>query len=141
MIPLQLVIDTNILVSAALKDKKPEQVVLWVASECEWIISDDILAEYQDVLQRKRLKINQQKRERFLNIVQDLTIRVEVDIAVDFPRDRKDAKFLACALSTQADYLITGDADYSEAPSLINTRIISVVEFIDLFQITKEGEE
>ncbi|NER08389.1 MAG: putative toxin-antitoxin system toxin component, PIN family [Okeania sp. SIO3C4] len=137
---MKVIIDTNILVSAALKDKKPEQVVLWVASECEWIVSAEILAEYQDVLQRKRLKINQQKRERLLNLVQILTIRVEVDIAVDFPRDRKDAKFLACALSAQANYLITGDADYSEAQSLINTRIISVVEFIDLFQITKEGE-
>ncbi|MDY7008277.1 MAG: putative toxin-antitoxin system toxin component, PIN family [Cyanobacteriota bacterium] len=137
---MKVIVDTNILVSAALKDKKPEQVVLWVASECEWIVCAEILAEYQDVLQRKRLKINQQKRERLLNLVQVLTIRVEVDIAVDFPRDRKDAKFLACALSAQADYLITGDADYSEAQSLINTRIISVVEFMDLFQITKEGE-
>ncbi|NEP91257.1 MAG: putative toxin-antitoxin system toxin component, PIN family [Okeania sp. SIO2C2] len=134
---MKVIIDTNILVSAALKNKNPERVVLWVASECEWLVSVDILAEYQEVLQRQRLKINLERRERLLNLVQVLTLRVKVDVAVDFPRDRKDAKFLACALSAQADYLITGDADYSEAQSLINTKIVSVAEFINLFQINK----
>ncbi|NET26330.1 putative toxin-antitoxin system toxin component, PIN family [Okeania sp. SIO1I7] len=134
---MKVIIDTNILVSAALKDKNPERVVLWVASECEWVTSAEILVEYQEVLQRQRLKISQLKRKHFLNLVETLTVKVEVDVVVDFPRDRKDAKFLACALSAQADYLITGDADYSEAQSLIETKIISVAEFIDLFDITK----
>ena len=112
---MKVIIDTNILVSAALKDRNPEQVVLWVASKCEWITSAEILAEYQEVLQRQKLKISQAKRKQFLSLVEALTVSFEVDVVVDFPRDRKDAKFLACAL----DYLITGDADYSEAQSLI----------------------
>lgn len=29
---------------------------------------------------------------------------------VDFPRDQKDAKFLACALTTNAEFFITGDS-------------------------------
>ncbi|MGF1493627.1 MAG: putative toxin-antitoxin system toxin component, PIN family [Microcoleaceae cyanobacterium] len=88
---MKIIIDTNILVSAALKDKNPERVVLWVASECEWIISEEILEEYQEVLQRKRLKIDQTVREQFLNVVQTLATTVEVNITIDFPRDRKDA--------------------------------------------------
>ena len=134
---MRVIIDTNILVSAALKDRNPELVIQWVASECQWVTSTEILAEYQEILQRQRLKISQARREEFLTLVGPFTVRFEVDVVVNFPRDRKDAKFIACALSAQADYLITGDADYSEAESLIETKIISVAEFINLFDITK----
>ena len=54
---------------------------------------------------------------------------VEVTNVVDFPRDRKDAKFLACALATDADFLLTGDKDFEEAKNLGKTRIISVSLF------------
>jgi putative NIF3 family GTP cyclohydrolase 1 type 2 len=42
-----------------------------------------------------------------------------------FKRDRKDAKFLSCAIAAKADLLITGDKDFSEAQTLIETKIIS----------------
>lgn len=53
---------------------------------------------------------------------------------IDFPRDRKDAKFLACALAAEADFLITGDSDFKEAQTLVNTTIISVSLFNKLVQ-------
>jgi putative PIN family toxin of toxin-antitoxin system len=36
-------------------------------------------------------------------------------IKVSFPRDRKDAKFLECALACEADVFVTGDKDFSDA--------------------------
>ena len=50
---------------------------------------------------------------------------------MDFPRDRKDAKFLACALADKADFLITGDRDFTEVETLGNTEIVSVSCFVD----------
>ena len=48
----------------------------------------------------------------------------------DFPRDRKDAPFLACAGGHAADYLITGYTDFTEARQLVpNVKIVSVREF------------
>jgi uncharacterized protein len=44
-------------------------------------------------------------------------------------RDPKDAIFLAAALASNADYLITGDRDLLEASTSIATRIVSVVDF------------
>jgi len=41
----------------------------------------------------------------------------------------KDAKFLACAIESQADILITGDSDFGEAVNLIETQIMSVTQF------------
>jgi uncharacterized protein len=55
-----------------------------------------------------------------------LTAVIESVVEIDFPRDRKDAKFLASAASADADYLITGDKDFAEAQKMMNTTIISV---------------
>ncbi len=133
---MKVIIDTNILVSAALKDRQPEDVVLEVAcnQDYQWIVSTEIFSEYEEVLNRRRLNINVERRERFLSLVKNLTILIEVDVSLDFPRDRKDAKFLACAVASQADYLITGDKDFSEAQKLINSQIVSVSKFVELIE-------
>jgi len=52
-----------------------------------------------------------------------------VDVLVSFPRDLKDAKFLACALAADADYFITGDLDFAEAGKVGRTKIVSVSQF------------
>jgi len=48
---------------------------------------------------------------------------------VDFARDRKDAAFLICAESGSADYLMTGDRDFEDAPTLSRTAIVSARQF------------
>jgi putative PIN family toxin of toxin-antitoxin system len=121
-------------VSAALKNRQPEQVVLLVASHCQWLVSTEILQEYEQVLSCKKLNIARDKRDRFIRLIKQLTNLVEANSVVDFPRDRKDAKFLACAMAAKADFLITGDRDFSEAQQLTETKIISVREFLELFQ-------
>ena len=44
----------------------------------------------------------------------------------------KDAKFLACALAAEADFLITGDSDFNEASKLNETKLVSVSQFHEL---------
>lgn len=132
---MKVIIDTNILVSGALKDRTPEEVILFIAfnEAWEWIVSRDILQEYEGVLNRKRLNISPERRSRFLYLVQELTTLFEVDIEVEFPRDRKDAKFLACAVVAKADFLITGDKDFEEAQQLVESQIVTVKQFQSLF--------
>jgi putative PIN family toxin of toxin-antitoxin system len=57
-------------------------------------------------------------------------------IAIEFPRDPKDALFLSAALATAADYLITGDNDLLFAKVSMQTRTISVNAFAAEFQIS-----
>ncbi|WP_425526009.1 putative toxin-antitoxin system toxin component, PIN family [Halotia branconii] len=52
---------------------------------------------------------------------------IDVNVDIDFPRDRKDAKFLACAMAGDADFLITGDSDFNQAQNLVNITIIFVI--------------
>jgi putative PIN family toxin of toxin-antitoxin system len=131
---MRVVIDTNILVSAAIAGRKPASVITWVINQpdYEWVVSEEILAEYQEVLSRRKLKLTDVQKERWLNLIQGSTTLIDVSIEIDFPRDQKDAKFIACALSANADFLITGDRDFTEVQSLENTLIISVSMFAEL---------
>lgn len=131
---MRVVIDTNVLVSAAISDRNPEAVILFVVAnpEFEWVVSAEILSEYKEVLSRGRLRLTQEQKERWYKLLDEVTILIEVNIDIDFPRDQKDAKFLACAIAAEADFLITGDRDFSEVQTLGNTTIISVSSFKQL---------
>jgi putative PIN family toxin of toxin-antitoxin system len=128
---MKVIIDTNVVVSAALRDRDPERVILFVVEQpgFQWIVSEPILEEYKEVLARERFALPRDLLQRWHKMFEALTTTVEVDVEVDFPRDMEDAKFLECALASDAEYLITGDKDFSDAQKMISTTIISVSLF------------
>ena len=128
---IKVVVDTGINVSAAFRDRTPEEVILFIArqEDFEWIVSPAILEEYNEVLARKKFNLTPETLKKWREIFEQCTTKIEVDIEIDFPRDQKDAKFLECALAAEADYLITGDKDFEEAQKLVKTTIISVSQF------------
>lgn len=128
---MRVVIDTNILVSAALKDKDPEEVILYVITQpdIEWAVSPDILLEYKNVLKRDKFHLPEDVLQSWSNLIDSLTTVVNTDILIDFPRDRKDAMFIACALASGADYFVTGDRDFDQPVKVIDTAILSVKQF------------
>jgi uncharacterized protein len=130
---MRIVVDTNILVSAILRGRMPKIAIQSIVDrpDWKWLVSLEILAEYKDVLLRPKFKLSQEAIEEWWEIFDRVTQLIEVEVEVDFPRDRKDAKFLACALAGNADFLITGDRDFSEVETLGNTQIVSVSDFLD----------
>lgn len=128
---MKVVVDTNVLVSAILKDKVPETILLFIAShpEIEWIVSRQILEEYKEVLNREKFGLPDNIKDAWFNLINKLTTVVYAGDAINFPRDQKDAKFLSCAIAANADYFITGDKDFIQARKLFKTVIISVSQF------------
>ncbi|MBI5442191.1 MAG: putative toxin-antitoxin system toxin component, PIN family [Deltaproteobacteria bacterium] len=128
---MKVAIDTNVLVSAALRDKAPERVTLFVVEhpDFDWVVSREILEEYRDVLARPKFGLPADLLQRWYSLLDRVAVVVDVAVSVDFPRDRKDAKFLACAVSAAADYFITGDRDFEHAQKLMKTTILSVALF------------
>ena len=131
---MRVVIDTNVVVSAALKDRVPEELILFVIgnNEFEWVASAEIVEEYLSVLKRKKFSLPRPIIQRWANAFKQYVALVTVEEKFNFPRDQKDAKFLECALSAQVDYLISGDKDFEGAYKLGKTIIISVSEFKQL---------
>jgi len=128
---IKVIVDTGITVSAAFRDRTPEEVILFVVEQEDfvWIVSSAILEEYTEVLARKKFNLPPEVLQKWREVFEQCTTTVEVDIEIDFPRDQKDARFLECALAAEADYLITGDKDFEEAQKLVKTTIISVSQF------------
>jgi putative PIN family toxin of toxin-antitoxin system len=135
---MNVLIDTNVLLSAALRDRLPERVVLYVAGrdEFRWLVTPEILAEYVEVLRRPRFGLEAQTLERWTELLAMRTVNVGSPPRLpDFPRDPKDAPFLAAALAGHADFLITGDKDLRDANDIVATRIVTVAGFSSEFGI------
>jgi putative PIN family toxin of toxin-antitoxin system len=128
---MKIVIDTNVLVSAILKDRDPEAIIMFIVSndDMEWVVSPEIMTEYREVLSRPKFSLPDDIRQSWFVMLENLTVSSDVVLDIDFPRDRTDAKFLACAITAGADYFITGDRDFSEAQRLLSTTILTVTQF------------
>jgi putative PIN family toxin of toxin-antitoxin system len=128
---MKVVIDTNVLVSAVLKGRVPREVIQFIFDnpDWQWIASEEIVMEYKEVLSRRKFKLTDEVICEWFEIIDTFITRIDVNLEVDFPRDRKDEKFLACAMAAEADFLITGDSDFNQAQTLVNTTIISVSLF------------
>lgn len=128
---MKVIIDTNVLVSAVLRGREPRAVIQFIIDnlEFEWIVSTEILAEYKEVLNRKKFKLTDEVKVEWFEIIDTFPTIIDVNVEIDFPRDKKDAKFLTCAMAADADFLITGDLDFTEAQTLVKTTIISVSLF------------
>jgi uncharacterized protein len=132
MIPLRLVVDTNILVSAALKPDGTQRTVLVLAmtKPARLYVSKSILAEYREVLARRELKIRRGFRLQVLQLIQNRAHLVQPR-ALQVARDPDDDKFLECADAARADYLITGNQRHFPM-FWKSTKVITSREFISI---------
>jgi len=111
---LRCVFDTSVLVSAALlDDSKPRMALDLAVRKGKILLSFAVLAELYDVLGRKRFRryINEEDIRHFLAALTREAQWVDVHVQIAACRDPMDDKFLELAVSGQADYIVTGDAD------------------------------
>lgn len=134
---MKVIIDTNILISAAIRGGKPNILIASVIADSrfEWIASHPIIKEYKEVLNRPKLNLSQSTKHEWLEVIDLAVIKIDVKINIDFPRDSKDAKFLACAITSGADYLITGDKDFDDIPNLDVTEVVTVSQFLVIHKL------
>jgi putative PIN family toxin of toxin-antitoxin system len=111
MIPLRLVIDTNIVVSAALKPDGLQRTVLLLAitKPARLYVPDAIIAEYREVLARPELKIRKGLPRQVLQLLRKHSQTVTPSRPFQITPDPDDNIFLECADAARADYLVTGN--------------------------------
>lgn len=133
MIPLRLVIDTNIVVSAALKPDGLQRTVIILAltKPARLYASPAILREYRDVLSRPEFQIRKGLRQRLFHLLSERTHRVVPHHSLRVAVDPDDNMFLECADAARADYFITGNQRHF--PKFWKkTKVITSQEFITL---------
>ena len=133
MLPLRLVIDTNVLVSAALNPDGLERTTILIAitKPARLYVSPSILEEYVGVLARPHLKIRKGVRLQLPQLIKNSSYRVVPSHRLEVASDPDDNLFLECADKAGADYLITGNQKHF--PQFWKkTKIITSREFISL---------
>jgi putative PIN family toxin of toxin-antitoxin system len=133
MIPLRLVIDTSVVVSAALNLEGLQRTVFLLATTkpARWYVSDPIMEEYSAVLARPELKIRKSFRLQTIQLIKNHTYSVTPSQLPQVTTDPDDNIFLECADAAHADYLVTGNQRHF--PKFWKkTKIIHSREFLDI---------
>jgi putative PIN family toxin of toxin-antitoxin system len=127
------VIDTNILVSAALNPQGLQRKTLLIAitKPANLYVSQPILAEFASVLSRPQLQIRRGLRLQLLQLIKNHSRLVVPQAQLDICRDPDDNIFVECSEAARADYLITGNKKHFPA-FWKKTKIISSREFVSL---------
>ena len=133
MISLRLVVDTNIVVSAALKPDGLQRTVLLLAitQPARLYITNAILNEYRDVLSRPEFQIRKGLRQQLLDLIRRRTHLVAPARTVQVTSDPEDNMFLECADAAHADFLVTGNVRHFPR-FWKKTKIITSREFLSL---------
>ncbi|HWR59336.1 MAG TPA: putative toxin-antitoxin system toxin component, PIN family [Thermodesulfovibrionales bacterium] len=133
----KVVLDTNILVSALLfKGDLSKIVDLWKEGRIIPVVSGETFEEFRSVLEYPKFSLT---GKEIKTIIEDevLPFFETVDMAHDAKgacRDPEDDKFLACALSASADYIVSGDKDLCDMGRYKSIRIMEAADFLKMFK-------
>jgi putative PIN family toxin of toxin-antitoxin system len=133
MLPLRLVIDTNVMVSAAIKPAGLQRTVLLLGmtKPARLYVSRPILEEYSEVLSRPELRIRKGLRQQLLQLIKNHCYTVAPTRLLEVTSDPDDNMFLECADTARADYLVTGNQKHFPR-FWKKTKVITPREFISL---------
>jgi len=130
---IRLVMDTNVLVSAILNDEGLEArvIVLALNRKIQLCVSEVILDEYRRVLLYSRLKFLPKEVRRLLTRLRRVSAVVAPARTLSISSDEPDNRFLECAETAHAEFLVTGDKRHFPTQWKI-TRVVNARELLSL---------
>jgi uncharacterized protein len=133
MLPLRLVLDTNVVVSATLKPEGLERVSLVFAltAPARLYVSPDILEEYERVFSKPHLRLSPARIRQVMNLVKSRAVLVRPRQRLQVTPDPDDNVFLECAAEARVDYLITGNKRHFPR-FWKSTKIVNARELLEL---------
>jgi len=134
----KVILDTNVIVSALISNSIPTKILyeLALTSKVEICLSDEIFAEYIEVINRTKFskyanfKI---KADIVLNKIREISKFYKTDRKIEILNDASDNKFLELAAVSYADYLISGNTLDFQITEFEYTRILTPSEVLDYF--------
>jgi uncharacterized protein len=138
---LLAVVDTNVLISAALSPAgAPAQVVDALLLNGILVFSNATFAELETRLWRPKFDtyLSLEQRQSLLHDFNAVAHWVDVSAelaAASYCRDASDDTFIHTALAAQAPLLIMGDADLLEVAAIPGLRIVSPAQALKLAEL------
>jgi uncharacterized protein len=133
---IRVVLDTNVLTSALLFRGELSRIVgLWQKGKIVPVISKETFSELRTVLEYRKFSLSRAEIEsliehEILPFFEVVNVSKHVKGAC---RDPGDDKFISCALSANADGIVTGDKDLCDLRKYRSIKIIDASDFIKMF--------
>lgn len=132
----RVVVDTNVLISAALHSKGLPRTVVGTlrALGVRLLFCEETLEELTTRLRRQKFVryLDEGEREAYLGEIEAVAEWVVISGAPQGCRDPDDDKFLETALAGGADCLITGDRDLLEMSPFTGIPILAPAAFLEM---------
>lgn len=133
------VIDTSVLIAGILGPRGASREILLRAMdvEFEWLISKEILKEYQDVFKEKKISNAVQlptRLRQFINKLLQQLHKKTVTRKIHVVRDRLDDMFVECAVEYYGKYIVSLDKDLLSLKHFGPVKIISPGEFLAILR-------
>ena len=130
---VKVVVDTNVVISALLFGGAPGKlIVLWQSSAIKPVASKEIVDEYLRVLTYPKFKLSEEEINYLL--YQEILPFFDIIDVQQGPqileKDPQDDKFIRCALTANAIYIISGDKHLLALKSYQKIKILPPAEFI-----------
>ena len=128
---VKCVVDTNVLISAALTKGAPFRIVEHLIKNNALIFSKETISELSSRITQPKFDkyVSAEDREAYVNnliLSADLVI---IDNLIQGCRDRDDDKFLETAVKSNAHFIISGDQDILTMHRFEGIDIVTVQEF------------
>ena len=132
---MKVVFDTNVLVAAFVTEGVCAKLLGRARrKQLDLVISPFILKEFEKVLLKKLSASREQMRTAAKLLSEAAQIVSPASIVSGVCRDPDDDQILSCALSAEADYLVTGDSDLLELREFRKIKILPPGAFELLFE-------
>ena len=131
---LRVVLDTNVLISAAISNGKSRELLRkGIAKQFSIITSELILNELSTVLRRPKFKTNKDEVDK---IALTLSLSSEViNVTSKFQavkEDKKDDMIINTTFDGQADIIVTGDRHLLELETFKGIKIMTIENVLEL---------
>ena len=129
------VLDTNVLVSAMLKTGSvPGQVAAEaLTGDIIPVLNDDIITEYEDVLDRPKFRFDKRAVKVFLDELKKRAVYSDYGLIEDEIPDPKDVVFYAVLMEKRKEedaYLVTGNLKHFP----MRTYVVTPREMLDIIE-------
>lgn len=130
---MRAVLDTNVIVSGLLSPKGNARLVLAMAfaRKFDLIVSAELFTEYDAVIRRLKFRFRPEEIDEALTELRRVGELVKPTGQVSESPDEPDNRFLECAKTGSADYLVTGNTSHFPK-KWGKTQVVTVRRFLEV---------
>ena len=130
---IRIVIDTNLCISMLIGKQTEILIRIFDLPQYELVTSDDLINEILNVAMRPKFAryFNMDKVRTFVQVLEENSIKFRIENITPRCRDPKDDFLLELAVVSDADILLSGDADLTDMKQIGHCQIMTVTDFLE----------